>query len=266
MSDTVVLQTNQIWAVKKNNGLITREIVKITMVHLSNADNYIKFKNNNGKFYSTSDKKMYAWIKRNRAIIIKAILTIPESIKPIPLPTKSIAIYKGQLNLLDSSNSKIYLAIDGRHLYNIVKHLKHPVDFKAMLLYFQKQGNLIRAMYYLNIFTHSDKDNWDNLVNWLGFNGYVTKANYNNDFTTQINICIDLLTLDKRINHIILIAGDASLAPLIAALKNRGIIVTIISQNPGFIADELRREADNYINLSDILGNLVQQRSLINSG
>lgn len=56
-----------------------------------------------------------------------------------------------------------------------------------------------------------------------------------------------------------LIAGEAEFAPLVKALQRRGKYVTIVStlvSAPVMIADDLRRLADQFIDLTDLQARL----------
>jgi uncharacterized LabA/DUF88 family protein len=56
-------------------------------------------------------------------------------------------------------------------------------------------------------------------------------------------------------DHLILFSGDGDFTPLIEAVQRRGARVTVIStvrSNPPLAADDLRRQADNFIDLTDL--------------
>ena len=59
----------------------------------------------------------------------------------------------------------------------------------------------------------------------------------------------------KRADHIVLISGDGDFRRLIEAVQAQGVRVTVISTirtQPPMIADELRRQADLFVDLVDL--------------
>jgi uncharacterized LabA/DUF88 family protein len=71
----------------------------------------------------------------------------------------------------------------------------------------------------------------------------------------DIELAIDMLELSTRLDHAILFSGDSDFRRLVEAVQRRGVRVSVISSiktSPPMIADELRRQADQYIELADI--------------
>ena len=57
-------------------------------------------------------------------------------------------------------------------------------------------------------------------------------------------------------DHLFLFSGDGDFAPLLASVQRRGARVSVVStlrSNPPMVADELRRQADHFIDLVDII-------------
>jgi uncharacterized LabA/DUF88 family protein len=71
----------------------------------------------------------------------------------------------------------------------------------------------------------------------------------------DIELAIDMLELSPRLDHAVLFSGDSDFRRLVEAVQRRGVRVSVISSiktSPPMIADELRRQADQYIELADI--------------
>ncbi|OYV32114.1 MAG: hypothetical protein B7Z81_13220 [Acidocella sp. 20-61-6] len=71
----------------------------------------------------------------------------------------------------------------------------------------------------------------------------------------DIELAIDMLELAPKLDHAILFSGDSDFRRLVEAVQRKGVRVSVISTiktNPPMIADELRRQADQYIELADI--------------
>jgi uncharacterized LabA/DUF88 family protein len=57
------------------------------------------------------------------------------------------------------------------------------------------------------------------------------------------------------VDHIVLFSGDGNFRSLVEAVQRRGVRVTVvstISSQPPIIADELRRQADEFTDLTDL--------------
>ena len=76
----------------------------------------------------------------------------------------------------------------------------------------------------------------------------------------DIELAVDAMELASRVDHIVLFSGDGDFRPLIESLQRRGVRVSVVStirSQPPMISDELRRQADNFIELDelkDVLG------------
>jgi uncharacterized LabA/DUF88 family protein len=59
----------------------------------------------------------------------------------------------------------------------------------------------------------------------------------------------------EHADHVVLYSGDGSFRSLVEAVQRRGVRVTVvstISSQPPIIADELRRQADAFTDLTDL--------------
>ena len=58
-----------------------------------------------------------------------------------------------------------------------------------------------------------------------------------------------------HVDHIVLFSGDGDFRPLVDSLQRKGVRVSVVStirSQPPMIADELRRQADNFIELDEL--------------
>jgi hypothetical protein len=72
----------------------------------------------------------------------------------------------------------------------------------------------------------------------------------------DIELAIDALELAPYIDHVVLFSGDGDFRSLVDALQRRGLRVTVvstISTQPPMIADELRRQADEFIDITQLV-------------
>jgi uncharacterized LabA/DUF88 family protein len=164
-----------------------------------------------------------------------------------------------------NAQPKVAVFIDGANLYATVKALGFDIDYKKLLEELQGRGNLLRAFYYTAIFEDQEYSSIRPLVDWLDYNGYraVTKISKGYaDFAGRkiksdldIELVVDAMEIACHVDEIILFSGDGDYRSLVEALQRRGVRVTVVSTitcQPPMIADELRRQADRFVDLKEL--------------
>ena len=163
---------------------------------------------------------------------------------------------------------KTALFIDGANLHATGKHLGFDVDYKKLLAEFKSRGDLVRAYYYTAIVEDED-DSYSSLrplVDWLDYNGYSVVSKLAKSFTDQtgrrkvkgnmdIELAVDAMELAPNIDHMVLFSGDGDFRSLVEAVQRRGVRVTVVSSiqsSPPMCADELRRQADTFLDLREL--------------
>ena len=158
------------------------------------------------------------------------------------------------------------LFIDGANLYAAVKALGFEIDYKKLLKEYQGRGYLLRAFYYTAIIEDQEYSSIRPLIDWLDYNGYRVVTKPTKEFVDStgrrkvkgnmdIELAIDALELAPFIEHMVLFSGDGDFRSLVEAMQRRGVrvsVVSTISTQPAMIADELRRQADEFIDLSHL--------------
>ncbi|NRP75813.1 hypothetical protein ILFOPFJJ_06736 [Ensifer psoraleae] len=161
------------------------------------------------------------------------------------------------------SREKIALFIDGANLFATSKCLGFEVDYRKLLTAFRNRGYLLRAYYYTALIEDLEFSPIRPLIDWLDYNGYTVVTKPAKEFTdTQgrrkikgsmdIELAIDAMEQSRTIDHVVLFSGDGDLTNLVEALQRKGrkvSVVSTISTQPSMIADELRRQADHFIDL-----------------
>jgi uncharacterized LabA/DUF88 family protein len=162
---------------------------------------------------------------------------------------------------------RLALFIDGANLHSATKALNADLDFKRMLEGFREKAVLVRAHYYTAVIEGEEFSAVRPLVDWLGYNGFSVVTKPVKRFTDaqghsrmkgnmDIEIAVDMLELAPRIDHAILFSGDGDFRRLVQAVQAKGVRVTVVStmkSQPPQIADELRRQADAFVELADLL-------------
>jgi uncharacterized LabA/DUF88 family protein len=71
----------------------------------------------------------------------------------------------------------------------------------------------------------------------------------------DIELSVDAMRLAESLDHIVLFSGDGDFRSLVAALQQMGKRVSVVSTlqtQPPMVADELRRQADMFVDLADL--------------
>ncbi len=161
---------------------------------------------------------------------------------------------------------KIALFIDGANLYATTKGLGFDIDYKRLLKEFQSRGSLVRAFYYTALIEDQEYSSIRPLLDWLDYNGYSVVTKPVKEFTDStgrrkikgnmdIELAVDAMELANHVDQIVLFSGDGDFRPLVEAIQRRGVRVTVvstISTQPPMVADELRRQADVFIDLAEL--------------
>lgn len=166
------------------------------------------------------------------------------------------------------ANEKTALFIDGANLYKAARGLGFDMDYKALLAKSQDACMLVRAYYYTAIQEDRTQDYSPlrPLVDWLDYNGYSMVTKLSREFTDatgkrrfkgsiDIELAVDMMAMAPRLDHIVLFSGNGDFRRAIEALQAQGVRVTVVStvkSQPPMASDELRRQADRFIDLADI--------------
>ncbi|WP_371039057.1 MULTISPECIES: NYN domain-containing protein [unclassified Rhodosalinus] len=163
-------------------------------------------------------------------------------------------------------DERLALFIDGSNLYAATRALGFDIDFKLLRHEFMRRGKLLRAFYYTAILDTEEYSPVRPLVDWLQYNGFTMVTKPAKEFTDaqgrrkvkgnmDIELAVDAMELAPRIDHIVIFSGDGDFRPLVESLQRQGVRVSVVStlrSQPPMVADELRRQADNFIELEDL--------------
>jgi uncharacterized LabA/DUF88 family protein len=72
----------------------------------------------------------------------------------------------------------------------------------------------------------------------------------------DIELAIEAIDLAPTLDHIVLFSGDGDFVPLVRSLQLKGKRVSVVSTletTPAMVSDDLRRQADQFIELDHIL-------------
>jgi uncharacterized LabA/DUF88 family protein len=163
-------------------------------------------------------------------------------------------------------SNKLALFIDGANLYATVKALGFDIDYKRLLREFQGWGTVVRAYYYTAIIEDQEYSSIRPLIDWLDYNGYTVVTKTTKEFidatgrrkvkgNMDVELAVHAMELAEHIDHLVLFSGDGDFRPLAQAVQRRGVRVTVVStiaSQPPMVADELRRQADDFIDITEL--------------
>ncbi|MBA5776644.1 NYN domain-containing protein [Stappia sp. F7233] len=161
---------------------------------------------------------------------------------------------------------KIALFIDGANLYSTAKAIGFDIDYKRLLKEFQSTGYLLRAYYYTALIEDQEYSSIRPLIDWLDYNGYKVVTKPVKEFVDSsgrrkvkgnmdIELAVDAMEIVDHVDHVVLFSGDGDFRSLVEALQRRGRKVSVVSTlqtQPPMIADDLRRQADHFIDLASL--------------
>jgi uncharacterized LabA/DUF88 family protein len=162
--------------------------------------------------------------------------------------------------------SRLAVFIDGSSLFYSTRALGFDVDFKRLLAWLNRHGTLLRAYYYATLYEDRDHQSTRPLLDWLDYNGFTVKAKPIKEYddgngrrkakrTISIDIAVDALEVAQRVDKLMLFSGDGNLRRFVEAIQRHGVLTTVVStiRTPTpMLADELRRQVDEVIDLEDI--------------
>lgn len=172
-------------------------------------------------------------------------------------------------------HERVALFIDGANLYATTKALGFDIDYKRLLTVFNGGGYLVRACYYTALADDQEYSSIRPLIDWLDYNGYRMVTKPTKEFidsagrrkikgNMDIELTVDAMEMSDHIDHMVLFSGDGDFRSLIEAMQRKGKRVTVISTictDPPMVADDLRRQADRFIDISELTDDIGREGS-----
>ena len=170
---------------------------------------------------------------------------------------------------------RVALFIDGANLHAAARALGFDIDYKRLLRHFQDQCRLVRAFYYTALIEDQEYSPLPPLVDWLDYNGFTMVTQPTKEFTDamgrrkikgnmDIELAIDVLEMSAHLDHVVLFSGDGDFRRLVEAVQRRAVRVSVVStvrSQPPMVADELRRQADVFVELEELAPLIARQHA-----
>ncbi|MFD2263075.1 NYN domain-containing protein [Lacibacterium aquatile] len=175
---------------------------------------------------------------------------------------------------------RVAVFIDGANLYSAARTLGFDIDYRKLLDQFAKKAMLIRAFYYTALNEDQEFSPIRPLVDWLDYNGYTVITKQIKEYTDSlgrrkvkgnidVELAIDMMELSPFVDHFVLFSGDGDFRRLVEAVQSKGKRVTVVSTirtQPPMVADELRRQADVFVELQDLGTQIARAHSAPRDG
>ncbi|MGL5137758.1 MAG: NYN domain-containing protein, partial [Beijerinckiaceae bacterium] len=125
---------------------------------------------------------------------------------------------------------------------------------------------LLRAFYYTALIEDQEYSSIRPLVDWLDYNGYTVVTKPAREYTDamgrrkikgnmDIELAVDAMELAPNIDQMVLFSGDGDFRSVVEAVQRKGVRVSVVSTiatQPPMIADDLRRQADEFVDLMSL--------------
>ena len=110
------------------------------------------------------------------------------------------------------------------------------------------------------------------MIDWLDYNGFTLVTKPTKEFTDSsgrrkikgnmdIELAVHAMELSPHLDHAVLFSGDGDFRVLVEALQQRGLRVSVVSTlktSPPMVAHELRRQADQFIDLVQLQSEIAR--------
>lgn len=163
-------------------------------------------------------------------------------------------------------DERFAIFIDGANFYSTAKSLDFDIDYKNLLTYFSAKGRMIKAYYFTALRENDDFSPLRPLLDWLDYNGFHIITKRAKTFTDRdgrtrikgdmdVEIVVRMMEMAPYVDHMLLFSGDGDFRAAVEAVQKLGVRVSVVSSlavKPSLLADELRRQADDFIEIDDL--------------
>lgn len=154
--------------------------------------------------------------------------------------------------------AKTAILIDGSNLWSSVQTLDITPDYTKLMGLF---GEITSAFYFTAIPPKTVTSSLRGLVDWLQHHGFMVISKDTKTFSNDgevkmkgnmdVELCITALEVAEYVDRIVLFSGDGDFKALVEKLRKMGVRV-IVASTSNVVADELKRSANEYIDLATI--------------
>lgn len=175
---------------------------------------------------------------------------------------------------------RIGIIVDGANTHAATRAIVMDIDYKRLLAFAAENGRLVLAEYYTAVApptTESEFSSLRPLLDWLQYNGWHPTAPVGREGTDQngrriiksginVEIAVGICRMARNVDHLLLFTGNGDFCPAILEAQRAAVRVSVVSTlrtTPAFVSDDLRRCADQFVDLEelrDVIGRPVEAR------
>src|SRR6266849_1548704 len=166
---------------------------------------------------------------------------------------------------------RIGIFIDGSNLYMSAKALGFRIDFTKLKQYYQTQGDVAQAMYFTALPPKDVESPLRRMVDYVEFNGFTVIQKETKEYldvdnkkrlkgNMDVEIAVYMGEVANSLTDIILFSGDGDFRCLIESCQRAGVHCTVVSAR-SLVADVLRRQANEYVDLSTLKDMLMHEEA-----
>jgi uncharacterized LabA/DUF88 family protein len=272
----IEFHVDEVWQVPTGVRTAARRIVEI-------INDNVKFSTLGSKRINSIDvKKMREWVERNQAFLFTeepinsadddTTTEPPTEIGEISTPQTIVRESMDQTTAPIARNAptaerpaymppanKTMLFIDGQALFNTQRVLGFSTDFKLLREYFSKFGYLARSYFYSAY--PAETSPIFKLCEWMQYNNYTVHhmESGNNEYAAvDTALAMTLDVMEQTLNNLdnaIMIVNHAAFSMVMQRAKRFGCHITLVGSTADAcrLADNLRREADSFIDMRNIV-------------
>lgn len=160
--------------------------------------------------------------------------------------------------------------IDGANLYKTARSLGFDIDYKRLLQRTREETRLVRAYYYTAMQEDREQDYSPlrPLVDWLDYNGFQMVTKVAREYvdsqgrkryrgSVDIELAVDMVLMAHKLDCIVLFTGNGDFRHAISRAQEQGcrvVCVSTMSTQPPMASDDIRRQADLFVDLTELEG------------
>ncbi|MDZ7875035.1 MAG: NYN domain-containing protein [Rhizobium sp.] len=171
-----------------------------------------------------------------------------------------------------SRPQQTYFLVDGSHYDRLRSVFETPLNLMKLAQIVAEGSSISQLNYYRDARDGNEAERLRSLFGWLEHNGFAIKGRSHEPGdprerygTNLVQIAVDAILLAEPGDHLLLVAGDAKLLPMLEALRDYEIKVTLISTRnaPDTIAppEFLIKAASEFVDLATLIEVLAVEKS-----
>lgn len=164
------------------------------------------------------------------------------------------------------NTSKTVIFIDGPNTYNVSKALDYNIDYRKLHTLLEKYyPNIVRKLYFAAVDEDVEYQSIKPLLDWMAYNGWTVVSKPTKNFidsqgrkkikgNMDIELAVSMMELAPKLDQVVLFSGDGDFKPLVEAVQRIGCRVDVwstVKSSPAMCSDELRRQADRFVDMDD---------------